>query len=182
MTEVNTSDVTGRVMQVVAVLFIMVMLALTIGREALNEYAPEKRAEQIEYATKNYSFLKGPSKAFDDRYDDRKRRVVFINSENNPIGKRDGEHLESQSLAVLYAAKVEAKVGRQEWLDKAYQSYALTREEFTRLKGLEEAYDEKQNYQALESPRSLEGSYASNENSQKLIREGLLQRDLLAKL
>lgn len=168
--------------QNVLLVFLAIGMAFSmyaVGRGVLNAYAPEKREEQVKYAEKNYSFLKSPEKKFSSRFEDRKRRVVFVTKDNDSFKLVDNKVLEDQNLAVLYVAQVEAKAGRQDWLDEGYRSYAFTEEELAKVKALEKAHDEKERYQALKSVRPIEAKEERHVATAGNAKEVLKGRSLL---
>lgn len=142
---------------------VWVFLAIAIGLFAIFSIGsyfvhvthPEDRENQLKYAVKTYPFLKEPQKGFKNLFEEKERSVVFIRNGlrvryiDEEIGAGDVR------LAILYAAEVEAKVGKQDWLDEAYKSYTLTRKEMGRLASLNSAYEEKLRYQRYGDLRDL---------------------------
>ena len=111
----------------------LVILAMTTYRVVLPNL-PMSRNDDLNYMAQNFSFLKPPQKKLDGIFEEVKRNIVVIND------SRPGRRYETLPV-VLYMAEVEAKVGRQDWLDEAYQTYAMTTKEWERLMKLEFDYN-----------------------------------------
>jgi len=101
------------------VLMMLVLLAtLLISAPYQRGGALEKLLEQYNLPQPQVMLQKG---------EETQRSIVFVNSENN-------------APAVVYMLESEKILGQQKWLNRAYQTYALTDDELNRLKKMRQQY------------------------------------------
>lgn len=86
---------------------------------------PYKRGRSLEKLLEQYN-LPQPQVML-QKGQETERRIVFVNSENN-------------APAVVYMLESEKILGQQKWLDRAYQTYALTDSELDQLKKMRQQY------------------------------------------
>lgn len=151
--------------------FFILMCVIAMGQIALSVVTPLERKEDLSYLSANYTFLKSPEKTFKNILDDRKREVVFVDSRkiNTRATSSDAQP------AVLYMAEVEAKIGRQAWLDKAYEGYVLTQEELGKLTALDRAYEERLKFEQRADNRSLTSQKVNVSADAGLSKEDVLE-------
>lgn len=142
---------------------------------------PVKRNQQFEYVKENYQFLKSPPESYTSWFEKTDRRVVFIDKQKMATMASKERSLSRSKLAILYAAEIEAKFGKQEWLNEAYKSYALTEEELSRLIVMEAQYNTKVDLESLNSDRELSQQTAPNTLASKQVNvnEVLKSRNVL---
>ena len=129
-------------------LFLIVCIVVTVI--ALFVF-PFSRSNQLQFLKENYTFLKEPEINLNSIFTEKNRRIVFLGENDNPAY----EYAQANKAAVIYMAEVEARVGKQDWLNRAYQSYALTPDEWERLKVLDRVSKDQKRLENVQNDREL---------------------------
>lgn len=132
------------------IIFAWVVLLTLIPSGLVMTLYPHNREQQLQELTLNSIYLNSPEKTFRNAYEDRKRDVVFVRNGQNWIYSM--KEKQKGQPAVFYMAEVEAKAGRQPWLDEAYKSYTMTDKELKRLVELEKQVDGEHSDSAQPTP------------------------------
>lgn len=147
-----------------------ILLFLTFFLPAYINFFPVYRSGQMEFLKENYTYLKDPEVNLKSLFRERNRKIAFVNEQRKPSTPD-----EKGQAAVIYMAEVEAKVGKQEWLDRAYQTYLLTSDELERLRVMDQVYEDKERLKVVQDDRELKSSDAATKHRQYADSEDVLK-------